>query len=623
MRTDDGYIIQKCLDGDSTAFGLLVDKYKKSIYALAYSRIHNFHDAQDVTQEVFTKAYKDLHTLKRWDSFMGWLYRVTINLCKNWQRSESRRPDREFTEDQDPIILDKPSVSIYKQNKIYESIQEALNSLPEMYHEVLALHYLEDMSIKDMSKFLGISPRTIDRRLNEARIKLKEEMIAMMSIEYKQHGLPANFTFQIVEIVKRIKINPISKIGGLPWGLSLATGVLIAFLGSGLHLNISNPLAYIMNSANAGKTSAIENGEIPVNVMDVSNKPIFAGNQGKGGEPKQPDMQNAFFMAPQGEGGTWAKKADMPTARMNCGACIVNGKIYAIGGWTNANVLATMEEYDPDKDEWNTKSSMKIPRGVLATVAVNGKIYAIGGENQDGAKFSTVEEYDPTNDTWTTKSNMPTARTDLCASVVNGKIYAIGGRPGGEYTSIVEEYDPTTDTWTRKADMPTARGISAACAVNSKIYVIGGLKVLLFAPGNPVLSTVEEYDPATDKWTKKADMPTARCFLSADAVNDKIYAIGGIAVEMGPGEITVPTVEIYDPSTNIWTKGPDMPTKRSSLSVVSGDGKLYVIGGSVISGGASGPVMATVEEYTPEGWQSVVSSQGRIATKWGQVRQSK
>ena len=224
MRTDDGYIIQKCLDGDSTAFGLLVDKYKKSIYALAYSRIHNLHDAQDITQEVFAKAYKDLRKLKRWDSFMGWLYRITVNLCNNWQRSESRRPDREFTEDQDPIILDNPSVNTYKQDNVYESIQEALDSLPEMYHEVLALHYLEDMSIKDMSRFLGISPRTIDRRLNEARIKLKEEMIAMMSIEYKQHGLPANFTFQIVEIVKRIKIHPISKIGGLPLGIIIGYG---------------------------------------------------------------------------------------------------------------------------------------------------------------------------------------------------------------------------------------------------------------------------------------------------------------------------------------------------------------------------------------------------------------
>ena len=51
MRTDDGYIIYKCLNGDPDAFGLLVDKYKAGVYALAYSRLRNFHDAQDVSQD--------------------------------------------------------------------------------------------------------------------------------------------------------------------------------------------------------------------------------------------------------------------------------------------------------------------------------------------------------------------------------------------------------------------------------------------------------------------------------------------------------------------------------------------------------------------------------------------
>ena len=58
MRTEDGYIIDKCLNGESAAFGLLVDKYRESIYALAYFKLRNFHDAEDITQEVFLKAYQ-------------------------------------------------------------------------------------------------------------------------------------------------------------------------------------------------------------------------------------------------------------------------------------------------------------------------------------------------------------------------------------------------------------------------------------------------------------------------------------------------------------------------------------------------------------------------------------
>jgi N-acetylneuraminic acid mutarotase len=105
-----------------------------------------------------------------------------------------------------------------------------------------------------------------------------------------------------------------------------------------------------------------------------------------------------------------------------------------------------------------------------------------------------VEEYDPATDRWTTKkTDMPAPRSDLATSVVNGKIYAIGGCIGPpqapQPSSIVEEYDPVTDRWTRKADMPTARGFLSASAVNGKIYAIGGWML-----PNVYLSTVEEYD---------------------------------------------------------------------------------------------------------------------------------
>ncbi|MFC1719005.1 RNA polymerase sigma factor, partial [Candidatus Poribacteria bacterium] len=238
MRTEDGYIIQKCLDGDPAAFGLLVDRYKKSIYALAYSKVHNFHDAQDVTQEAFLKAYRNLRTLKRWDSFMGWMYRITVNLSRDWLRSRDRRPDSEFVEDQDPEILDDPTVDSYREDMVYETVREALDSLPEMYREVLTLQYFGGMNIREISRFLGTSPSTIDRRLREARIRLKEEMVAMMSATYEQHELPASFTFRIVEMVKRIKIHPMPRATGLPWGLSLAAGIMIAAMTLGSQMVI-------------------------------------------------------------------------------------------------------------------------------------------------------------------------------------------------------------------------------------------------------------------------------------------------------------------------------------------------------------------------------------------------
>ena len=155
-----------------------------------------------------------------------------------------------------------------------------------------------------------------------------------------------------------------------------------------------------------------------------------------------------------------------------------------------------------------------------------------------------MEAYDPATDTWTKKADMPTARALLSTSEVNGKIYAIGGETPhhGTALSAVEEYDPTTDRWTEKANMPTPRPYLSTSEVNGKIYAIGG--VAQGALREPALSVVEAYDPATDTWTKEADMPTPRSNLSASAVNGKIYAIGGETRHDG---LKVSTVEEYDP----------------------------------------------------------------------------
>ncbi len=159
---------------------------------------------------------------------------------------------------------------------------------------------------------------------------------------------------------------------------------------------------------------------------------------------------------------------------------------------------------------------------------VDGTIYAISG--YDGTNRATVEQYDPSSDTWTTKADLPTLRSHLATQVVGGKIYAIGGwdRRDGRDTvlSSVAVYEPATDTWTKRADMPTPRWSPASSVVNGKIYVIGGTAVASTGSRHN-LQTVEVYDPETDTWTQEVDMPTARGGLSASLVDGRLYAIGG------------------------------------------------------------------------------------------------
>ena len=208
VRTEDGYIIHKCLNGDSAAFGLLVDKYREGIFALAYSKLGNFHDAQDVTQEAFLKAYQKLRALRRWDSFAIWLSAITNNLCKNFVRSRSARPDRDFVEDQSPKSVDATSLDSYRENQLSEHVREALDSLPEAYRQALTLHYLGGMKSMDIARLLGVSLRTVTERLRMGREMLKGEMVAMMNSTFKERRLPVGFTFHIVEAVKQIRIHP-------------------------------------------------------------------------------------------------------------------------------------------------------------------------------------------------------------------------------------------------------------------------------------------------------------------------------------------------------------------------------------------------------------------------------
>jgi N-acetylneuraminic acid mutarotase len=200
----------------------------------------------------------------------------------------------------------------------------------------------------------------------------------------------------------------------------------------------------------------------------------------------------------------YIRKTDMPTYRIYLSTSVVNGKIYAIGGAASVSssgisgFYATVEEYDPSTNSWKTKTPMQEgARCALATRVVNGKIYAIGGYISDGdSVFSTVEEYDPATDTWTTKTDMPTPRGWLSTSVVDDKIYAIGGIRDYISLSTVEVYDPATDEWdTDISPMPTARCALSTSVVGGEIYAIGGQINFTGPPWDPGLKTVEKFNP--------------------------------------------------------------------------------------------------------------------------------
>ncbi len=139
----------------------------------------------------------------------------------------------------------------------------------------------------------------------------------------------------------------------------------------------------------------------------------------------------------------------------------------------------------PDDDNiipgWIEKTSLTTARFGVGICVLNDKIYILGGtQGLYDTELSTVEKFDPATDAWETINPLPTKRLYLSASVLNNKIYAIGGTQGhfDKILSTVEEYDPTTNTWTKKSDMPTPRATAVSEVIDGKIYVIREERVL-------------------------------------------------------------------------------------------------------------------------------------------------
>ncbi|HGJ66134.1 TPA: sigma-70 family RNA polymerase sigma factor [bacterium] len=613
MRTDDGSIIYDCLNGKPEAFGMLIDKYKEGIYAFVYSEIRNFQDAQDVTQEVFIQAYQDLRNLKRWESFSFWLYRIARRKCISWFRDRTKRVDHDFIDDQEQNKIDIPSLKSYQDDRLAESVQEALNTLPSIYREALILHYFGGMKSEEIAESLGISPTAIRMRLSRAREQLKEEMVAMIDMAFDGQRLKAGFTFRIIEAIKRVKIQPVSQAKSLPWGLSLGAGLIFAVLMLGHHIPFDLP-DITMGLPLPSDTKILKVGEIPVEAVKISTIASIADKgDGKGFAPDPKGQENAF-MAPQAEGGKWEKKADMPTGRLALSVVEANGKIYAIGGFTPGGVSSIVEEYDPELNKWTKKADMITKRGGHCSIAVNGKIYTIGGWTSP-----TVEEYDPINDKWVQKTSMPSMKSYFSAVSINDDIYIFGGYEdiNNPIPSLsVYIYNTTLDKWSKLDDLHENFAIahSSAIVYNDNVYFFGGLNIANFQ----FVKNILMYNIKTQRWKMLKPSVIPRCSGVAEIIDNIVYFIGGdLPWEAWKG---VPDVEEYNFATDNIIKKTDMPHRRGRIAGCQLDGKIYVIGGTTDwPGNLPNDYLSIVEVYTPDSIKSI-SQQGKLPQTWGTLK---
>lgn len=640
MVENDVQLIRRILSDDDEAFSILVQKYQKSVHALVWRKVNDFHYAEEITQDTFLQAYKKLSTLKNPNQFAGWLYVIANRLCINWLNRH--KPAMQSLEDTSMEEIEEAAYAAYasEQHEMegakhrQEIVQRLLSKLPESERTVVTLYYLGEMTAKEISKFLGVSVNTITSRLRRARERLREDQELMIREVLGGVQLPPNLTENIMRQVADLKpIPPPVAKPLLPWGaFGIATLLIALLLGATDQYLVHFQRPYSFEAVSEPTVELVDT----FIVLDIDSKPDLRNQVGRATladkkigtglqTPETPPVSDTQGNALRFSTAQWTRKADMPTARSYFSTSVVDGKIFAIGGEAQMEkdefgdrALSKVEMYDPETDTWERRADMPTPRSAASTSVVDGKIYAIGGEQTKKIKrytghvnkikvLPTVEMYDPLTDTWTRKTDMPTPRSYLSTSVMDGKIYAMGGLL---YTNeqprleTVEVYDPSTDTWAKVRDMNHARSCAAIGVVNGEIYAMGGRGL----PPTPYLSSVEVFKPKMNRWQEITEIPTPKTSHTASVIDGKIYVIGGY-VEEGKEYKNLATIEIYDPTTDRWTQEPDMLIGKSGHTTEVIDGQIYIFGGNSLVGGDP---LTSVEVYDPGPVSQRVNSIGKL-----------
>lgn len=255
----------------------------------------------------------------------------------------------------------------------------------------------------------------------------------------------------------------------------------------------------------------------------------------------------------------------------------LNGSPFT-ASWDYINVTI-----DPVNTIWTTVAPSHTPKWVGFSVMYNNKMYVFSGfDNPEVHTTPKVEVYDPVTDTWNYLADMPSPVTHAGITIDSDKIYVAGGFLGGlagdPNSNLLQIYNITTNTWSNGPNLPAKSGGNALVRVGKQLHSFGGL-LEDRQTGAPDHFVLDLNNPGNG-WTNAATIPMPRCHFATACVAGKIYAFGGQTGHDGPYQ-DVNYVQVYDPSTDIWTRLKDMPYPRSHSEPATFvmDGKVYLTGG--------------------------------------------
>ncbi|WP_064091704.1 RNA polymerase sigma factor SigW [Rossellomorea aquimaris] len=176
--------IKQVLKGDQNAFAELVELYKDKVFQICFRMIGNRHEAEDISQEAFIRAYINIETFNQNRKFSTWLFRIATNLCID--RIRKKKPDYYL----DAEVAGTEGLTMYSQVaadvqlpedevenlELQETIQTEISKLPEKYRSVIVLKYIEELPLQEISEILDLPLGTVKTRVHRGREALRKQL---------------------------------------------------------------------------------------------------------------------------------------------------------------------------------------------------------------------------------------------------------------------------------------------------------------------------------------------------------------------------------------------------------------------------------------------------------------
>jgi RNA polymerase sigma-70 factor, ECF subfamily len=183
MTRTDEELVTRATAGDLDSFNQLVTRWERPIYALAYRTLGREEDARDVVQEAFLRAFRGLRGFKGEAKFSSWLYRITLNLCRDWIRKERRAPIVQVPEGTDPIDLADdqaaPTESVEElvaRRELSQAVARAMAELPEEQRTAIMLKEYHGLTFQEIADLLDCPLSTVKTRLYQGLSVLRRRL---------------------------------------------------------------------------------------------------------------------------------------------------------------------------------------------------------------------------------------------------------------------------------------------------------------------------------------------------------------------------------------------------------------------------------------------------------------